>query len=93
MSRGCSCCADRRIDRYAFRHGAEDWETDYDEPVKYKKPARSNWNGKRNRVCKKSKAKEPCDFTVRINRSWYDVMTCSRCGKHGTYIWRNTWSS
>lgn len=91
---GCNCrdCAEGRAARHALRWGGEDWETDYDEPVRYVKPARSNWNGKRKRPCKKSKTKEVCDFSVRINKSWYDVMTCSRCGKHGTYIWRTTFT-
>lgn len=63
---------------------------DFEEEFKYTKPARSNFNGKRKRACKKSKTGEQCDFSVVITvHKWYDVVTCSRCGKHGQYKWKN----
>lgn len=89
------------MERYTFRHGGEDWETDYDELVPYRKPARSNWAGKRKRPCKKSKTGELCDFTVpkithQYHTSWdgrwhyHRVMTCSRCGKYGPWSFFST---
>lgn len=76
-------------DHADFRHGGVPIE-DFDEEIRYKRPSRSNFNGKNKRACKKSKAKEPCDFSVVITaHQWYDVVTCSRCGKHGEYIWKN----
>jgi hypothetical protein len=94
----CNCydCVDGRTARKEWQHGGMDWETDEEELIPYRKPAGGGWAGKRKRPCKKSKTKEPCDFSVkkvyRIHR-WNGeeridyVMTCSRCGKHGQYIW------
>lgn len=73
-----------------FIHGGVPVE-DFDDEITYKKPSRSNWNGKRKRACKKSKTGEKCDFSVVIKTNqWYDVVTCSRCGKHGEYTWKYT---
>lgn len=75
-------------DKHAdFVHGGVPIE-DFDEefPVRHRKKAK---RGKR-KVCKKSKAGESCDFTVVVtDHLWYDVVTCSRCGKHGEYIWKH----
>lgn len=88
----CDYCVDGRLARQAYRHGGID---DGWEETPYKKPSRSNWNGRKKRPCKKSKTKEPCDFSVTITlRSFYGwgevwhnqtVDTCSRCGKYGQY--------
>jgi hypothetical protein len=90
MRSRCSCCADRRNDRRDFRDGGVDIE-DFEEP-KYRRQSR-----KSKRVCAKSKTGEQCDFTVAIIKMmWYSewkqafvyhrVMTCSRCGKHGRWM-------
>ena len=95
VSRGCRCCADRRGNRRDFRQGGVEID-DFDEEVRYHK-ANSGGYSKRKRVCKKSKNNELCDFTVPlITRQYYSsytkkwhytkVMTCSRCGKHGQWL-------
>lgn len=63
-----------------FKHNGVDVEDFYKE-VNYA-PKRKKKN------CKKNKG-QPCNFTVVIKaHSWYDVVTCSHCGKHGKYIWK-----
>lgn len=79
---GCDYCMGRGI-RRDFRQGGVGIE-DFEQP-KYRKAGRRN---RRKAPCKKSKTKEVCDFSVTIsNKSFYKIMACSRCGKHGRYIW------
>jgi hypothetical protein len=83
-----------RLQREAYRHGGID---DGWEETPYKKPGRSNWNGRKKRPCKKSKTGEVCDnlaTKVKGTERIYDIKTreyignkprvircCSRCGK------------
>lgn len=70
-----------------FKHGAVPIE-DFEEEARHVKKSKKG--------CKKSKTKEPCDFTVAINHhvwyskyterwQWWKIMTCERCGKHGPW--------
>lgn len=82
---------DERVNHADFRHGGVPIE-DFDDEFRYKKPSRSNFNGKRKRACKKSKTGEKCDFSVVKSPSqWYDVVACSRCGKYGDYLWKRNY--
>lgn len=71
--------------------------SDFDEP-KYRKQRRKSFKSKRKRPCAKSKTGEVCEFTLAIiktmwyskyNESWtfYKVMTCPRCGRHGAWVY------
>lgn len=94
---GCYDCLDSGIKRKELQHGGNDWEADDEELVPYKKPSRSNWNGKKKRACKKSKTGEPCDSLAKVVKGSrrvynpdgtyggykpYFINACSRCGKH-----------
>lgn len=72
-----------------FVHGGVPVE-DFDEEPPRRSMKRKPMGGKRKRACRKSKTGEQCDFRVVITvHKWYDVVTCSRCGKHGEYKWKH----
>lgn len=85
----CDACDLRKSKAIDSHYSVEDFE---DEPRYRKVPRRSKY-------CKKSKTKEPCEFTVMIVKWSYttsDGITrehgtyaCHRCGKHGRWWFRN----
>jgi hypothetical protein len=93
----CDYCVTGRNGKAELQGGGTDWETDEEVLVPYQKKTRRTRKGK---PCKKSKTNEFCDFSVKkVYRSYNHykngknmtdyVMTCSRCGKHGSILWAN----
>ena len=76
-----------------FVHGAVP-VSDFDDEIPYRKKRRRRRRGK---VCAKSKANEPCEFTIRTIKTYYwskyyekymyyGSMACHRCGRHGGWF-------
>jgi hypothetical protein len=98
MGKMCHCdyCEGRREQRYELEGSGDGWEE-----TPYRKASRSNWNRKGDRPCKKSKDKEPCDFSTRkvkgskrlTDGTGYTprfILSCSRCGKE-QWAWFSPW--